>query len=280
MRWCFSLRCLPLALPLAAVLCLPPASPASERIKGVKPFDSNAETVEVFPAVEQGKLEVKLIANDSTQCRLLIRNKTDKPLNVTLPAAMAAAPVLAQFQPGNFDNAPTNVPQQLGIGNPFGNNWQGPQGNQMFNMPMRRNRLGPGQNPMFAPFNVAPEGVAQLRLPSVCLDPGKPDPRPAMAYQLKPIEAVTDKAEVHQLCRMLARGQLRQRAAQAAAWHLNNRMSWEALARLRIQVAMGRISRPLFTRRDLVEGKKAADAAGQLAKGRTKDDTVASWNSR
>jgi hypothetical protein len=150
----------------------------------------------------------------------------------------------------------------------------------MFNMPMQRNQLGRGLNPMFAPFNVAPEGVAQLRLPSVCLDPGKPDPRPAMAYQLKPIEAVTDKVEVHAVCRMLGRGQLRQRAAQAAAWHLNNQMSWEALARLRIQVAMGRITRPLFTRRDLVEGKHAADRAVQLAKGRKKADRVVSSSSR
>jgi hypothetical protein len=127
MRWCFALRCVPLALPLAAMLCLPPVSAASEGIKGVKPFDSRAETVEVFSAIEQGKLEVKLIPNDSTQCRLLIKNETDKPLNVTLPAAMAAAPVLAQLDWGNFNNAPTNSAQQLGIGNPFGNNWQGPR---------------------------------------------------------------------------------------------------------------------------------------------------------
>lgn len=246
---------------------------ASDRIKGVGKFNSQDETVEVFSAIEGGKLDVKLIPKDSTQCRVLITNKTDKPLNVSMPDAFAGEPVLAQFQfpPGNFNNRnnQNNAPQGLGIGNRFGNNFQGNQGNQgnqFFNMQGGGNNLGPGQVPNFAPFNIAPEKVAQLTLTSVCLDHGKPDPRPKMPYEIKPISGVTDKAEVGELCRMLARGQVSQRAAQAAAWHLNNDMSWERLAGLRRKFAMGRITEPFFARAELAEGKKAAETAVELAR--------------
>ena len=277
-----------LATLAAAVLVVPPLT-ASDQIKGVGEFNPQDETVELFSGIEQGKLEVKLIPKDSAQCRVLITNKTDKPLNVSLPGAFAGVPVLAQFQPGNFPpgnfqpgmpnlNNANNAPQQLGIGNRFGNNpGMGNQGNQLFNMRGPGNNLMPGGGPMqpnFAPFNVAPENVAQLRLTSVCLEYGKPNPRPKMAYAIQPIESVAEKAEVEALCRMLGRGQVSQHAAQAAAWHLANGMSWDPLARLRRKFAMGRITEPFFTSRELAEGKKAAEAAIELTENR-KESTKA-----
>ena len=59
-------------------------------------YDPNAQTVEMFAAIEKGDIAVKLIPKDSTQCQVLIENKTDKPLNVKLPEAFAGVPVLAQ----------------------------------------------------------------------------------------------------------------------------------------------------------------------------------------
>ena len=255
---------------------------ASERIKGVGKFNPEDETVELFSAIEGGKLEVKLIPKDSTTCRVFIKNKTDKPLNVSLPEAFAGVPVLTQlqFQPNNFNNFnnvnanwnrnPNNAPQQLGIGNQFGNNLLGNQGNQFFNMQGRGNNLGPAFGPNFAPFNVAPEKVGELKLASVCLDHGQPEPRPKMPYEIRPIESVTEKAEVQELCRMLGRGQVSQRAAQAAAWHLNNEMSWEQLAGLRLNIALGRITEPFFSPQELAEGKKAAEKAIEQAAERGK----------
>lgn len=266
---------------VVAVALMSTALWASEGIKGIGPFDPQAETVELFSAIDQGQLEVKLIPRDSRECRVLITNKTDKPLNVALPEALAGVPVVAQigpgpdiFQPGgpNRNNA-NNGPQRLGIGNQFGNNRWGNQGNQFFNLLGGNNRRrGPGNvlpgrgMPNFAPFNVAPENVAQLKLPAVCLDYGKPTPRPKMRYELKPIEDVSDKAEVQELCRMLGHGQVSQRAAQAAAWHLMGDMTWEQLAGLRRRFAMGRITEPYFTSAELVQGKKAAEAVTELAK--------------
>ena len=267
-----------LATLAAAVLVVPPLT-ASDQIKGVGEFNPQDETVELFSGIEEGKLEVKLIPRDSTQCRVLIANKTDKPLNVSLPGAFAGVPVVAQmqFQPGNFQpgmanrNNANNAPQQLGIGNRFGNDPG--MGNQLFNMRGPGNNLMPGGGPMqrnFAPFNVAPENVAQLRLTSVCLEYGKPNPRPKMAYAIQPLQSVTEKAGVEALCRMLGRGQVSQHAAQAAAWHLANGMSWDRLARLRRKFAMGRITEPFFTSRELAVGKEAAEAAVELAENRKK----------
>ncbi len=54
------------------------------------------KTVEMFEAIQNGDIAVQLIPKDSTQCRVLIENKTDQPLNVKLPEAFAGVPALAQ----------------------------------------------------------------------------------------------------------------------------------------------------------------------------------------
>ena len=75
---------------------------AEVRAKPAKIGDYNPadQTVEMFAAIQQGDIAVKLIPKDSTQCRVLIENKTDKPLNVKLPEAFAGVPVLAAVNQG------------------------------------------------------------------------------------------------------------------------------------------------------------------------------------
>ena len=79
----------------------------------------------------------------------------------------------------------------------------------------------------------------KLKVPTVCLDHGKREPRPAVPYQIKPLESYTTKPGVRELCQMLGNGQIDRRAAQAAAWHLNNDMTWQQLAAKRIRHANG-----------------------------------------
>ena len=66
-----------------------------------KPGEYNPQntTVEMFSAIEAGDIAVTLIPKDSTQARIMIANKTNKPLNVKLPAAFAGVPVLARRPP-------------------------------------------------------------------------------------------------------------------------------------------------------------------------------------
>lgn len=79
-------------------------------------------------------------------------------------------------------------------------------------------------------FNLKPGKPAKLRFPTVCLEHGKPEPSPKMAYKIVPIEKFTNKPEVIELCKMLGTGKVPQSAAQAAAWHFTDGMTWEQLA--------------------------------------------------
>jgi hypothetical protein len=57
----------------------------------------------------------------------------------------------------------------------------------------------------------------------------KKEPNPRVKYDIVPIESFTKKPEVIELCRMLGTGQMNQSAAQAAAWHFTDGLSWPQL---------------------------------------------------
>jgi hypothetical protein len=261
----FGLRLMVCSLPLcvtAAVLaCACPA--IGDEVQGVGRFNPSDETVELFSGIQDGQLEARLIVKSSKQGRVFVTNKSDKPLNVAMPAALAGVPVLAQFLPplnANGGNQNNNGAQRVGMGNQFGNDpGNNPFGGQFFNP-------GGGGNNMLAPFNIAPEKVGALKLTAVCLEHGRPEPRARMAYELKPFESVTDKRGVIELCEMLGRGEVSQRAAQAAAWHLNNDMSWDALRAKRLKSVFGPLSKPFFSRQELSEAEQAAQRAVELAR--------------
>ena len=85
-------------LSLAIAIMLIPAllMAAESRTSKASKAAVNQESVEMFSAIEKGQINVKLIPKDSTHCRVMIENKTDKPLNVKLPETFAGVPVLAQ----------------------------------------------------------------------------------------------------------------------------------------------------------------------------------------
>jgi len=79
-------------------------------------------------------------------------------------------------------------------------------------------------------MRVAPEKMRKLAVRTVCLEHGKPDPNPKMAYKIVPIEQFTKKADVRVLCEALGYGQVTQNTAQAAAWHMMDGLTWGQLA--------------------------------------------------
>ena len=50
---------------------------------------------------------------------------------------------------------------------------------------------------------VAPEKVESLKVPTVCLEHGKAEPRPTVPYEIRPLESFTNRPAVKELCRML-----------------------------------------------------------------------------
>jgi len=223
-----------------------------------------AEKVELFAAIAQQQIDVKFIPKNSTQANVLIENKTNKPLSIQLPAAFAAVPVLGQAAaPGGAGTRTTSSqPQPMGGG--FGGMGMGGMG---------MGGMGGGGF-----FNIAPERAAQLQVPGVCLDHGKAEPRPAIRYEIKPLETVTTREGVRETLAMLAEGRVNQRVAQIVAWHLVNGMSFEELAAKRLQFADG-TSRPYFSPAEInaammtaavavkaaQEGQKATPSPGESA---------------
>lgn len=218
---------------------------------------SNAPGVDMFGAIERGDIAVQLIFKDSTQCRVRIENKTDKPLSVKLPDAFAGVPVLAQRAGASATGRSSGTSNKSGGG-------QQSMGGGMGGGGMMGGGMGM--------FNVAPEKVGQLDVPVVCLEHGKHDPRPNIPYEIKPIDSVSTKAGVRELCEMLSTGKVDQRAAQAAAWHLNNNMTWEELAAKRLKHANG-TSEPYFSRAEIQAGIQVATTAVKAAAERQKQST-------
>lgn len=237
------------------------ADEAADWITGQGRFDPDSKAVDLFEAIDDGLVEAKLIPRDSKRCRLFVRNCSKQPLNVALPEAFAGVPVLAQnmpFFPGDFEDlGQQNQPQQIGGGLP-GVNLIGPQQQQQ-----GQQWLNPGGQQNRAWFNIPPERVAMIKGVTVCLEHGKPDPRPRHAYAIRPIDQVSEEPAIAQLCAMLGRGDVDQRAAQVAAWHLNNGMSFEELARLWHRTLAGK--RPMFTRAELERGREVVEEAIELA---------------
>ncbi len=207
-----------------------------------------AEKVELFAAIAQQQISVKFIPKNSTQANVLIENKTNKPLSIQLPAAFAAVPVLGQAAaPAGGGNTTNTQPQPMGGG--FGG---------MGGMGMGGGMGGGGF------FNIAPERVAQLQVPGVCLDHGKAEPRPAIPYEIKPLETVTTKEGVRETLALLAEGRVNQRVAQIVAWHLVNGMSFEELAAKRLQFANG-TSQPYFSAAEIKAGMMTTALAVKAA---------------
>jgi hypothetical protein len=204
---------------IALLIATPAAVLAAD--DGVKnlgaPGKKNA-TVEMFAAMQNGDIDVKLIPKDATEARVLIKNNTKQPLNVKLPDAFAGRPILAQGRAG-------------GGGGGGGGNSGG--GNQSMGGGMGGGMMGGGGG--MGMFSVPPEQLGQFKVPTVCLEHGKKDPRPQIPYEIVPLEKVNKDPAVRELLTAFGKEKLDQRVAQAAAWHLANDMSWEELAGKRIE---------------------------------------------
>jgi hypothetical protein len=74
------------------------------------------------------------------------------------------------------------------------------------------------------------EKVAKLKFAAVCLDHGKDDPNPRIEYKLVPIEEYAKDQAVTEVIKLMLQRKIDQHSAQAAAWHLQNGLSWQELA--------------------------------------------------
>lgn len=246
-----------LALLVVALILQTPSS-AIEADRGIKQTDSNSpgKVAEFFRGIDEELLEVKFIPQDAWKANVLVRNNTDEFLHVQLPDAFAAVPVLAQFgnQGGqNFGG------QNFGGNDGFGGGGGGGASQGVGGGFNAGQRQGPGMGQ--AGFQVGglmripPGKTRKLKATTVCLEHGKPEPNPRIEYRIIRIDQLTDDQRVAQLCAQLALGEIKQKAAQAAAWHLANGLSWTRLAGInRMQSRyLGNVK--MFNKRDLKDAE-------------------------
>lgn len=205
--------------------------------------DASAASVEMFTAIENGQIDVKLIPKDSTESQIWITNKTNLPLSIKLPSGFAGVPVLAQAA-GGAGRSSNNQPQAIG-GDMGGGGGGGMGGGGGF-------------------FNIAPEKVGHMKVSTVCLEHGKKEPYAAVPYEIKPLESVCDKPGVRELCQLLSAGKIGQRVAQIVAWHLANDMSWDQLASKQWRFAGGGAA-PYFTAQEIQAAMQVASTVQVLA---------------
>jgi len=248
-----------------------------------------AQTVEMFSAIKDGRIEVQLVPKDSTQCRVVVKNKTDQPLSVKLPEAFAGVPVLAQaIGPPVGGGRAGRGGGGLGYGGSSSRSGRGGGGNQGFGGGMMGGMGGMGMGGMgmggmggmgMGMMNVPAEKVEHFNVPIVCLEHGKHDPKPTVKYEIRPIDEFTTKPGVREVCSLLSSGQLPQRIAQVAAWHLNNDMSWEQLAAKELRFANG-TRRPYFSPNEIKAAMQLVTVATNLAEQRNSAEPKPSSSSQ
>ena len=202
----------------------------------------NSQSVGLFEALAAGQVEAKLILQDETAGRVLLKNKTKQPLTVRLPEAFAGAPVLTQL---------------LGFPNQNAN----PNGNRNNNGPNQGVGVGPLGGGPAGIFNIEPEKVVKVKVVGVCLEHGKRSPNPHVEYRLLPLDEFTSDAQVIEVVQSLGRGELDQKAAQAAAWHLASGLSWKQLAKKIGVRHIGGQTEPFFTSSQLQRALAAVERA-------------------
>ena len=199
-----------------------------KKIVQIVKVDTSAEHIDVFEGIEQGLLEVRMIPKDSLGGNMLVENKGDKPLNVDFPAAFVGKQVLKQFgqQGGGQQGGGQQGGGQQGGGQAQGGGAGG--GQQGGGGLGGGGQQGGGGGGGF--FSIPPDRIVRVPYRSVCLEHGKTEPAPRMHYTISKVSDFRDDPVLEEILTRVSRGQLDEQSAQAATWHITDKMSWEQLA--------------------------------------------------
>lgn len=220
--------------------------------------------VDLFRAMDDDQVDVKFIARSDHDARILITNKTKQPINLQLPEAFAGVPVLAQFGGGGGGlGGRGGGGGGLGGGGLGGGGGQQSVGGGLGGGGLGGGGLGGGGGGGF--FSIPPEQTAKLNVPVVCLDHGLRDPSSSKPYKIVPASEHLDRPAVIELLKAFGRGELQHDAAQAAAWHLNNDLSFDELAAKRTGTRRSLSRAPYFSADEIHAAMTYAGEAIRLA---------------
>ena len=239
---------------------------AAEPTSASGAFSASTTVPDLFEAQSQDLVSVRYIPNDSRSAQVIVTNKSRRPLTLRLPAAFAGIPVLAQMggmggggggrggQQGGFATGGIGGGQATGGG---GGGMGGMGGGGMGGGGM--GGMGGGA------FSIPAERTRVFRVTTVCLEHGKPEPSSRMPYKFVKVDAFSSDPKLDLVLQSLGRGELSQKVAQAAAWHVANGMTWEQLAAKEIDHAGGNPDEPYFTQAELLNAHRVVALATQEA---------------
>jgi hypothetical protein len=212
-------------------------------------FDPSAERVELFKGIGSGSLTARIVSKDSKQGNVLIENKTDQPLTVEVPPAIVGVQVLKQLD--DFGGGGGGLGGMGGgMGGGGGGGGQATGGGMMGGMGGMGGGMMGGGGGGGGFFSIPPQRTVRLPYQSVCLEHGKAEPSAKMTYKVVPVEEYTDSDDLHEILKLVSSGKLDRQAAQAAAWHLSDKMSWHELANKQVK-RIGLPPTPYFTQAQL-----------------------------
>ena len=263
-----------------------------------KDTEKDAEKVELFDAIDQGLIEVKLKQNGALEGNLTVKNLSGQPLEIDVPSAFAAVPI-AQWgvgggmpgggmapgmgmgggMPGMGGMGPGMGAQNrgLGLGGPggaqpgrMGLNANGPRGGRGGSRGGGGNQSvggsrggmgGGGRGGRGGGWFVAPEKTVREKIRTVCLEHGKNDPYGGQEYALVPIETISENKTTRALVEMLGDDNVDQQALQAAVWNQENEVPMDDLAQKVYQPAGNVTPRPWFSAKQLEASAELIKAA-------------------
>jgi len=242
---------------IVAVSLTSPSTPAAQPgysgcVGGPGPV---AETFSLLGAIERGIVEAKVIARDERHVRVFLKNPGTQPVNVSIPDVLAARPILAQAV-NNFFNPQGPGGSTSNFGSSQSGQSQAVAGPAQFS--------SQNNNGIFA---IPPESVREVRIKSVCVEHGKPEPNSRLKYELVEASRVGVGPELETLLAGYGRDELDAEAVQAATWHLANGKSWQELASMSRLAAVNARS-PIFSQRQLQTAKKLVAEAQRSIAGR------------
>ncbi len=223
------------------------------------------EPVEMFSAMKSGDLEVTIKARSASDSNILVKNNTDRPLSVVMPATFSAVPALRQFGGGGGGGigggglGGGGIGGGLGGGQGIGGGIGGGRGGGGFGGGggLGGGGLGGGA------FNIPPGKVGKVAVKTVCLEHGKKDPKSFIEYKIQPLSDLNGDPKIAEMMSMLANDEIAQPVAQAAAWHVTDDKSWEELSIMNRVESMNGYFERFFTRNQLLFAQQVVSASQQ-----------------
>lgn len=246
------------------------------------------ESTEMFQAMKDGNIEVLIKTIDEKKSNVIVTNKSDKPLAIEMPATFAAVPTVnAQFGGGGLGGGGLGGGGQ---GGGFGGGGGGFGGGQAagggFGGGGQGGGFGGGGGGLGGGgrggggggvFNIPPGKVGKVSLTTVCLEHGKPNPTLKMDYTIAPLSTVTSDPSVAEICRMIAADEVAQPVAQASAWNITDKLSWQKMLVLNRLERMDGYFERFFTPNQLAFAQRVVAVAAERAEERkkyTQDDEM------